>query len=208
MKKTLQILFLGVALLSTMSIKAQYNRVLSASNFGGVSNVNYNPAIADNRMKFDMNLLSLGFDAGNNFVGVSSKPFRDRSLFESESFDQFLKERVNGKNKNGYVAFNTQLPLSFMVGWGKNKTNKNAIAITSNFNSLTNVDNISETLARASYYGLGFKADSITGFNGERLAEKNGDRRHTDVLHREGIRGYVLAQDRATNAARGLGEGG
>jgi outer membrane protein OmpA-like peptidoglycan-associated protein len=173
MKKSLRILFLGFALLSTMSIKAQYNRVLSASNFGGVSNVNYNPAIADNRMKFDLNLLSLGFDAGNNYVGVSNKPFLDRSLFESESFDQFLKERVNGKNKNGYVAFNTQLPLSFMVGWGKNKTNKNAIAITSNFNSLTNVDNISETLARASYYGLGFKADSITGFNGERLAEKN-----------------------------------
>ena len=73
-----------------MSIKAQYNRVLSASNFGGVSNVNYNPAIADNRMKFDLNLLSLGFDAGNNYVGVSNKPFLDRSLFESESFDRHL----------------------------------------------------------------------------------------------------------------------
>ncbi len=29
-----------------------------------------------------------------------------------------------------------------------------------------------------------------------------------DALHREGIRGYVLAQDRVTYAARGLGEGG
>jgi outer membrane protein OmpA-like peptidoglycan-associated protein len=174
MEQTRIYLLVSFAITSFFSLHAQYNKVLNASNFGGVTNVNYNPAIADNRLKFDMNLITFGMNIENNYIGISNKPILDRKLFDVSGFESlYLKEKLNGRPKSALIHFDAQLPLSFMVSWGKNRSNKNALAITSNFNSLTNVDNVSEILARSSYYGLGFKADSLTGFNFKELTEKN-----------------------------------
>lgn len=173
--KQLKPILLGILAVCFFSnAQAQYNKVLAASNFGGVSTVSYNPAIADNRMKFDLNLISVGLEVNNNYLGISNKPLLNRDLFNDDKFaDKYLIERVNGKNKKAFVGMDAQIPLSFMFAWGKNRSNKNAIALTANMHSITNVDNISETLARSSYFGLGNKADSITGFNFKNLSEKN-----------------------------------
>ncbi|MFN8311068.1 MAG: DUF5723 family protein [Chitinophagales bacterium] len=154
--------------------QAQYNEVLKASQFGGVSNVNYNPAIADNRFKFDMNLVSVGFGMENNYVGIDPKTFTKHALFDDKNFQSnHMNERLNGKNKNAYLGMQVQGPLSFMFSWGKNRSNKNAIAVSWNINSIANLNNAGETLARSAYYGFGNKADSITHFIGKGLNNKN-----------------------------------
>ena len=107
---------------------AQYNKVLAASNFGGVSTVSYNPAIADNRMKFDLNLISVGLEVNNNYIGISNQPLLHRDFFKDDKFaDKYLIERVNGNNKKAFIGMDAQIPLSFMFAWGKNRSNKNAI---------------------------------------------------------------------------------
>jgi hypothetical protein len=165
---------LGCMLAGAFSASAQYNEVLRASQFGGVSNVNYNPAIADNRMKFDMNLISAGFSFENNYVGLNPKAITNQDLFNDKDFQsKYLKERLNGKTKQVFLGAQIQGPLSFMFGWGKNRSNKNAIALTWNTNFITNISGVSETLARSAFWGLGAKADSITNFIGKGLNEKN-----------------------------------
>lgn len=39
--------------------------------YGGITNVNYNPAIADAPFVADVNLIGLGFNMTNNYVGIS-----------------------------------------------------------------------------------------------------------------------------------------
>ncbi|MFN8276646.1 MAG: DUF5723 family protein [Chitinophagales bacterium] len=175
MKQNYQRLLLVIALVSLQwAARAQYNEVMRASQFGGVTNVNYNPAIADNRFKFDMNLISLGFSMENNYVGIDPKTFINRSLFDDKNFQEtHMNERLNGKNKNVFVGLQAQGPLSFMFSWGKKRSNKNAIAVFWNVNALANINNVGETLARASYWGLGNKADSITHFINQPLNGKN-----------------------------------
>ena len=67
--------------------------------------------------------------------------------------------------KKAFVGVQVQGPLSFMVSWGKDRSNKNALAISWNTSMITNIEGISEKFARISYYGLGSKADSISSFN-------------------------------------------
>ena len=168
-----KIYFLVALLALTTFAKAQYNEVLRASNFGGVTNVNWNPAIADNRMKFDMNLITLGLGLTNNYVGVSNQAILKANSLTGNFQTNYMKERLNGKSKNIQQYLQVQGPLSFMYSWGKNRSNKNAIAVTWNINEVTNMSGISEKLARISYYGLGSKADSLTGFNYDNLNNKN-----------------------------------
>jgi hypothetical protein len=168
-----KIYFLVALLALTTFAKAQYNEVLRASNFGGVTNVNWNPAIADNRMKFDMNLITFGLGLTNNYVGVSNQAILKANSLTGDFQTNYMKERLNGKSKNIQQYLQVQGPLSFMYSWGKNRSNKNAIAVTWNINEVTNTSGVSEKLARISYYGLGYKADSLTGFNYDNLNNKN-----------------------------------
>jgi hypothetical protein len=80
--KQLKPILLGILAVCFFSNShAQYNKVLAASNFGGVSTVSYNPAIADNRMKFDLNLISVGLEVNNNYLGISNQAaFKQRSF--------------------------------------------------------------------------------------------------------------------------------
>ncbi|MCS6934708.1 MAG: DUF5723 family protein [Chitinophagales bacterium] len=152
---------------------AQFFQGLRSSPFGGVTNVNYNPAIADNRFVADINILNFGFNASNNYVGLDRRTLYDNSLFTDPQFqDKYLRERVNGRDKSGYVGLQSQLPLSFMFSFGKKK-NKNALALTYHSNLTANVDNVHEKLVRISYHGLGYKADSISPFRKVDLQDKH-----------------------------------
>jgi len=70
---------------------AQHFLGMHTTSFGGVTNVNYNPAIADNHYKFDMNLISFGLNVNNNYLGA------DKNLiFQPKTFSQSnIKENLN-----------------------------------------------------------------------------------------------------------------
>lgn len=155
-------------------LSAQFFQGLRSSPYGGVTNVNYNPAIADNRFIADINIIGVGTTVSNNYVGVKRELFfwaRDTS----KNFqDYYLKERVNGKNKAAYVGVQVQGPLSFMFSFGKGENkNKNAFAFSYHLNSIFNAGKIDETFARLAYYGVGFKADSILAFRDKTLTNAN-----------------------------------
>jgi outer membrane protein OmpA-like peptidoglycan-associated protein len=150
------------------------NEVLRASQFGGITNVSYNPAIADNPFKFDLNLIGVGFGVENNYIGLNSKALVNHDLFNDPNFQSNqLKERLNGNPKSMFLGLQVQGPLSFMVSFGKDRNNKNAIAFSWHNNVLFNIDGVSQQFARIAYFGLGSKADSITPFNYQSLNNKN-----------------------------------
>lgn len=153
----------GLSLLacaSMMSTKAQFLGI-RASNFGGVTNVNYNPAIADSRYLVDINLFTTDITAANNYLGIKGKLLDFKK--NGWNSDLNLSEKLNGKNKFGYASTTTQLPLSFLVGFGKNGKNNQAIAVTGHLNSVTNVDNLGEPLARNLRWGWGNDAFNKIG---------------------------------------------
>ena len=159
-----------------LTTKAQFYTGLNSSSYGGVTNVNFNPAIADNHFIVDINLISMGVGFNNNYVGVDRRLIFNPSLASSSSnFQQdFLLERVNGRDKDVYFGSQVQGPLSFMFSFGRGKNkNKNALALTYHANSIFNLNNVSEVLARSAYYGQGYKADSVTGFLGKSLSNSN-----------------------------------
>jgi outer membrane protein OmpA-like peptidoglycan-associated protein len=161
-------------LLAWLSSTAQVNEVLKASQFGGISNVSYNPAIADNRFLVDINLISLGVGVENNYIGLQPGTLTKHSLFNDPNFQtDHLQERLNGRPKRVFFGAQIQGPLSFMFSFGKNRSNKNAIGVSWHANSIMNIDGMGEGFARSAYYGLGHKADSITGFNYKNLNNKN-----------------------------------
>ncbi len=161
MKKSfLHSIFLLLVLSSTLISNAQFLGI-RASNFGGINNVNYNPAIADNRYKVDINLFALDATVSNNYIGITGK------LMDLKNFDGDinLSERLNGKSKTGYVSTTIQLPLSFLVAFGKESKNNQAIAFSAHLNSVTNADNLEEALGRNLRWGWGRKAfDRIGDF--------------------------------------------
>ena len=175
---TKRVLLTSLLALCLHFLQAQIYTGMNTSAFGGVTNVNFNPAIADNPFIVDINVISLGMAVNNNYVGVDRSTFMGalKGQFASDSNFQkdHLLERVNGKDKNIYYGTQIQGPLSFMFSFGKGKNkNKNALAFTYHFNSIFNVNNLTETLARSAYYGMGYKADSVTHFVGQQLSNSN-----------------------------------
>jgi outer membrane protein OmpA-like peptidoglycan-associated protein len=165
---------LFILLLCVLSSQAQVNDVLKASQFGGITNVSYNPAIADNPFKFDLNLISIGASVENNYLGVNPRAATNQSVQNDPNFlyDQ-VKERLNGNPKKAFIGTQVQGPLSFMVSFGKKRNNKNAIGISWHSNTIVNIDGVGQEIARAAYYGFGSRADSVTGFNYQNLSNQN-----------------------------------
>ena len=62
------------ALFASLSGHAQVNEVLKASQFGGVTNVSFNPAIADNPFLVDINLVGVGLDCRITMSALIPRP--------------------------------------------------------------------------------------------------------------------------------------
>lgn len=168
-----KIMFLA-AIFSCLYGQAQVNEVLKASQFGGITNVSFNPAIADNPFLVDINLISGSMGLENNYIGISPKTFTNHNLFSDPNFQSTqLTERLNGNPKSLFLGMQVQGPLSFMVSFGKKRNNKNAIGFSWHTNSIVNIDGVGQELARIMYYGEGTKADSITGYNYQSLSNQN-----------------------------------
>jgi outer membrane protein OmpA-like peptidoglycan-associated protein len=156
-KLNIRLLVLLVIVCSILPVKAQFLGIRS-SNFGGITNVNYNPAIADARYKVDINLFTVDWTASNSYLGKANKPFNFKN-FDDETD---LAEKLNGKKKFGYMSMTMQLP-SFLVAFGKNRSNNQAIGFSTHVNSVTNVDNLEEALARNIRWGWGQNAFNHIG---------------------------------------------
>lgn len=163
-------IFLAVAM--PAFVHAQVNQVLQASQFGGITNVSYNPAIAENRFALDINLLSLSAGIDNNYLGARSAAFANHSIFSDPNLQtDNLTERLNGNAKALFAGLQVQGPLSFLYCWGQDR--KNAIAFSWHLNAIADVDGVSEKLARMAYYGLGTTANAVTPFNYQALSNSN-----------------------------------
>ena len=174
MKRILLLVLIAISF--QVSTQAQFFTGLRSSPYGGITNVGWNPAISDSRFLVDINLIAIGVNAGNNYIGVDRNIYLKRNYIDTtKNFqDTYLRERLNGKNKSGYAGLQIQGPLSFMVSWGKGENkNKNAFGFSYNINSITNLDRVDETFARIAYYGAGYKADSILHYVGKGLTNAN-----------------------------------
>jgi hypothetical protein len=171
-KRSISIL---AALLVGLTANAQFFIGLRGSAYGGITNVNYNPAIANSPFLVDINIISAAATFNNNYVGINRKPLLRPSLFNSADFQvTYLHERVNGKDKRAYVGAQVQGPLSLMVSFGNKKNrNKNAIAFSYHANAVFNADNVTEVFARTAYHGLGQQANALTNYVGRELYNGN-----------------------------------
>ena len=164
-------LILPLLLLLTVRSGAQNMPGINTSNWGGVSNVSWNPAIADSHYKFDMSLGDLNLTLNNNLVGLGAPGLFNQIVplkefvsydFVSDHFFQNYDNRVksiavNSAPRNFDKSLTAQGPLSFMVSFGKG--NENAIAISYHFNMVKNFDNLDDPFARF----MGFQG--VASFN-------------------------------------------
>jgi hypothetical protein len=172
---TQRILMFVISASVGLNVDAQFFLGLRSSQYGGVTDVDYNPAIADNPFIVDINLISVAAMVNNNYVGLSRDAIYHHTDFSDPNFQaDYLKERINGLAKSAYVGAQIEGPLSFMFSFGrKGNKNKNAIAFTYHTNFIFNADHVTEELARIAYYGVGPKADSVTHFLGKQLNNTN-----------------------------------
>jgi hypothetical protein len=143
MKKFLLIIF---TVLSCMVVQAQDLLGISSSNYGGLSSVYINPAnLADNRLKFEIQLFGTGFGVANNFMGFKpSYLVRDGGLTSTayplldpipptEDFTtaNFLD------NRRAFVNNNIYLP-SLLISINE----KNSVSLSARARSYFNVDGV------------------------------------------------------------------
>ena len=122
------------------NLQAQFFLGLRGSQYGGVTNVDYNPAIANSPFLVDINLIAAAATVNNNYIGVSRQALLHPYLFSSANFQQdFLHERINGRDKDAYAGAQLTGPLSFMFQFGrKGHKRQNAIAFTYHANIIAN----------------------------------------------------------------------
>ncbi len=164
-------------LLCSAGAQAQFFMGLRGSHYGGITNVNFNPAIANSPFIVDVNLIGVAATINNNYLGVDRKAILHPSLFSDVNFQRdYLHERVNGKDKRAYFGAQVQGPLSFMFSFsdkkGKSK-NKNAIGFSYHANAVFNADNVTEVFARTAYLGLGAQAEAATHYLNRELHNGN-----------------------------------
>jgi len=161
-----------LALLSIASFSFNsFSQIMSDyaySNYSGVNAVDFNPSfIADSRFRLDVNVVGLGMQLENNYVGMSKTALahpgnsffgavKDTSGkgfpgFNDPNFqNDYLTTRNNSDMKSVFFSTRVMLPLSFMYTIDQ----KSAISITGEFRTYLNVDGIQNPLAQLAYSGF------------------------------------------------------
>lgn len=146
--------FLAIASLATLWATAQPHLGFHSDNYAGIYNLYFQPAdIVDSRYVFDMNLAGVDMMASNNYVGIRRQAlFQDRATaFDDPDFqDNYLVERLNGRDKGIINRFEAMGPLSFMFNFRE----KNALAFGWRTRTYFNAVGIDEDLARQAYNEL------------------------------------------------------
>ena len=171
MKKFLLIIF---TVLSSMVVQAQDLLGISSSNYGGLSSVYINPAnLADNRLKFEIQLFGTGFGVANNFMGFKpSYLVRDGGLTSTayplldpipptEDFTtaNFLD------NRRAFVNNNIYLP-SLLISINE----KNSVSLSARARTYFNVDGVGAELFQFAYNSLNYPSLYNTRITNEKLS--------------------------------------
>ena len=152
---------------SDFSLYGQAFMPFAQSNYAGVSGLILQPAsIADSRYKFDMVFLGAETSVNNSYVSIKRDAFLKRTSWEEQNFaDNYLQRNADGKDKSIFGGASVMLP-SFMV----NLNNKSAMAFSSRFRSITNLDNISEDLAQLAWESFNYEPLLYTQLNNVNLS--------------------------------------
>ena len=138
------------------SLKAQGFMGFHSDNYSGVHALQWNPALlVDNRLAFHMNLSASHFTITNNYIGIDAPSFLSdpSSAIDNANFvDDYLSERLNGREKNGLVRGTYTTPLSFMFTFGKKR--KQSLGFYGSLRSHASIDGFDEDLARMVYNEL------------------------------------------------------
>ena len=120
---------------------------INTSNYAGISNVFSQPAsIADNRLKFDMNLASINFSLGNNFFAFNPALLRPTSINTYLQNADIQKKAYNGKSKYFFINLDAIGPSALI-----SLSSKHAIGLFSRARFMLNFDDLDESLAQNIY---------------------------------------------------------
>jgi outer membrane protein OmpA-like peptidoglycan-associated protein len=151
-----KIFMLFAVFTAILSVKAQNNLGFHTDNYAGVYSLGFNPAeIVDSRYRFHMNIFSLSQTFSNNYIGIKRKAlFSEReAAFEDDNFsDNYLVERLNGRNKGVYQQLDLGVLPSMMFTFGKKK--QQAIGLNFRVRTNINANGIDERTARQSFNEL------------------------------------------------------
>ena len=157
-----------------MVVQAQDLLGISSSNYGGLSSVYINPAnLADNRLKFEIQLFGTGFGVANNFMGFKpSYLVRDGGLTSTayplldpipptEDFTtaNFLD------NRRAFVNNNIYLP-SLLISINE----KNSVSLSARARTYFNVDGVGAELFQFAYNSLNYPSFYNTRITNEKLS--------------------------------------
>lgn len=145
-------IIMAFGLASTDALAQQYLGFTS-SNYSGVHGSLLQPAsIVDNRMAFDLNLVSFHTTFWNNYVSLRVKDLRKNYDENADFQDTYLRIKDdNSRNKYVYLNLDVLGPsFSFNIG------RKNAVAFTTRFRTVFNLDNVTPELARLAWEGLDY----------------------------------------------------
>ncbi|MFA9219834.1 MAG: DUF5723 family protein, partial [Sediminibacterium sp.] len=171
MRRFLLIVFSALALTSA---QAQDLLGIGSSNYGGLSSVQINPAnLADNRLKFEIQLGGTGFGVANNFIGFKpSYLVRDGGLTSTDyplldptpKTEDFTNANFQD-NRRAFVNNNIYLP-SLLISINE----KNSISLSARARTYLNVDGVGADLYRFAYNSLNYPSLYNTRITNEKLS--------------------------------------
>ena len=169
-----RILLLVIAALTFFGAQAQDLLGVGSSNYGGLSSVQINPAnLADNRLKFEIQLFGTGFGVANNFIGFKpSYLVREGGLTSSNyplldptpPTEDFTNANFKDK-RSAFVYNNIYLP-SLLISINE----KNAFSLSARARTYFNLDGVDEELYRFGYNSLNYPSLYNTRITNDRLS--------------------------------------
>lgn len=150
-KYILTALLFGAMLISHQVSVAQSYSGFRTGSFAGIHGALFNPAfIADNRLKYDVNLLSFNFTAGNNFLTIDNSALFNPKKFSEEGFkDKYVTQNLDGSTKNVFVNIDLMGP-AFML----TLSDKDAIGFYMRTRGMVNIDGIDQGTAEIAWRDL------------------------------------------------------
>lgn len=134
-----KITFLFLTAFSSLPLAAQNYIGHRIDNYSGIHGVMYNPAsVFDSRMRADINLVSFGVSAGNDYAGLNLTQLGSGE----DGFDFEEEVNQNPTDANNFYINTDVMGPSFMF----NLSPKSSIGLITRVRGLFNISNISGTL--------------------------------------------------------------
>ena len=156
----LQTILTFVCCLYAGFIDAQLNPGINTSNWGGISNVTWNPAIANPRYKADISVGAINSGIVSNYDGLSPLGLINNVSFlhfdynvlkqdlwakDAANFSYVKNQTHDGTPKNIYQFVQAEGPGSFLFSFGKDK--KNTLGVSYHFNAARCITGLDESIA-------------------------------------------------------------